>query len=572
MNKYIENIRKSGVKYGLAAAKTPYDLSVTLAVTNEPILDETTNNDLNKTPIVKDSVLRLDPFTTSTYESSTPATSSSSDTNQNVAPPEKRQKIMDDNNVDQEFYDSIEKSKNNEAAYNSLYMDLMKLRTGRTNDDIGRTFSITRTAVTERLNKVRRAMENDFVFENVNFVLSRDQLAQRSTLLSQMLFCNGDISRPVLVLDGTYVYVQKSSNYEFQKLSYNGQKKRNFVRVMICTTTDGTIIFALGPYSATTNDAKVLKSIFENSNAFDHLAPGDVFLVDRGFRDCVEFLEEKGFNVQKPVSMAKNQKQLSTMEANKSRLVTANRYGVETRNGHFKTIFKIFQKEWNNITLPHLMADFRICAALINVYFKRIESKQDLAVPIAEQMLERLETPNELAPIVFSYAFQKNLTEFTQLRDFNELPQLTNTDLIWIALGSYQIRQAKSYCQVHFKANDSEFLVFECPNSLMKKFLAKFQSSGKKLKLLMVRLNSRFRSKKSHDVFILIDLRGHDGKSVVAYCCECYNGLRTVGCCSHVMCVIWYTLHIKNPGAMPRPAAFLNGYFSDQFSSDSEEE
>lgn len=61
--------------------------------------------------------------------------------------------------------------------------------------------------------------------------------------------------------------------------------------------------------------------------------------------------------------------QLPTSEANRSRLVTANRYGVESRNGHVKTIFKIFQNEWNPAELPHLMADVRICAALINKYF-----------------------------------------------------------------------------------------------------------------------------------------------------------------------------------------------------------
>lgn len=462
--------------------------------------------------------------------------------------------------------------RNGTAAADALYMYLMKMRTGRTNDDIGRIFNITRTAVTNQLNKVRLAMERDFVFENVNYVRSRNDLAGCSTLLSQMLFCDSDISRPVLVLDGTYVYIQKSSNYTFQKLSYNAYKKRDFVRVMMCTTTDGAIVFAMGPYAASTNDAKVLKSIFENTNAFDHLIPGDVFLVDRGFRDCKEFLEESGFNVQTPASLAQNQKQLSTAEANRSRLVTANRYGVETRNGHLKTIFKIFQKEWNDIILPHLMTDLRVCAALINVYFRKIESNRGMAVEIARQMLNRLNTPNELSKVVLSYAFQKNLKAFTQLNNFNQLPQLDKMDLTWIALGSYQIRQAQSYSQVHVEANNGEFVVFECPKEIMEKFLPKFKSTGKKLKLLMARLNSRFHGKKTRDVFILIDLQGHREAAVVAYCCECYNGLRTVGCCSHVMCVIWYTLHIKTLGAMPRPAAFLNDFFTERFSSESEED
>lgn len=31
-----------------------------------------------------------------------------------------------------------------------------------------------------------------------------------------------------------------------------------------------------------------------------------------------------------------------------------------------------------------------------------------------------------------------------------------------------------------------------------------------------------------------------------AYCCSCRHGLRTVGCCGHVMSLIWYTLHIDH--------------------------
>lgn len=207
-----------------------------------------------------------------------------------------------------------------------------------------------------------------------------------------------------------------------------------------------------------------------------------------------------------------------------------------------------------------MMTDLRICAALINVYFKTIESNQGMDVEIASQMINRLQTPNKLSAIVFGRDFQRTLHQFTPFVNFNALPQLEKIDLVWIALGRYQIRQTPSYAQVHFRRNNSEFLVFECPNIILKKFLTKFISSNKNLKLLMGRLTSRFQSKKTHDVFVLIDLNGQGKGSVVAYCCECQNGLRTVGCCSHVMCVIWYVLHIKIPGKMLQPASFLNNF------------
>lgn len=310
--------------------------------------------------------------------------------------------------------------KNEKNAYDSLYMYLMKLRTGRTNDDIGKVFKVNGRTVGQRIKIARNAIEKDFVYSNVNFLFSRESLANRSTFMSQMLFSDSDsdITRPVLTADGTYVYIQKSTNFEIQKKSYTDHKKRNYVRVMMCVTTDGTNVFALGPYPASSNDAKVLESMLEKSNAFDNLVAGDVIILDRGFRDCEQLLRDRGFKVCIPDSIQRSQSktQRLTSEANRTRLVTATRYGVETRNGHIKTIFKIFQKEWNPSDLPHLMADFRICAALINRYFKSIESHKGIVAEVATQMLDRLNRPNKLASIVSMNRFQKKIERFQKVR------------------------------------------------------------------------------------------------------------------------------------------------------------
>lgn len=468
----------------------------------------------------------------------------------------------------------FEHDKNNRTAYESLYMYLLKLRTGRTNDDIGSMFGLTRQSVTNRFNKVREAMENDFVFQNVNYMNTREELAQNSTTFSQTLFANGDESVPILVFDGTYIWCQKSANFDFQKQTYNGQKKRNFVRVMVCTTTNGTIVSVRGPYPASINDASVLNLISENTSALDNLLPGDVILLDRGFRDCIPALEQKGMVVRSPDFLnAQQRKQFTTEEANRTRLVTANRYCVETRNGHLKTIFKIFQKDWNNLTLPHLMTDVRICAALINVFFKTVVSNKENSVEIAQLMINRLNTPNYLAEIVSTNAFQKNIKNFVQFRDFDTLPLLNHKHLIRIALGTYQNRLAPSYCQTHLKSNESgEFIVFSCPDESTEVFMGDFITGESQLKLLMARMKSRFRSKITHDVYVLIDKMDSGENSVVAYCCECQNGLRTVGACSHVMCLIYFTLHVKDVNALPKPAGFLDGFFNEEFQEYSDEE
>lgn len=438
----------------------------------------------------------------------------------------------------------------------------MKMRTGTADEDIAKKFQVTRVTVERQHKRVRQAIIKDFVYEHVNYVRSREEMIDSNTQIGSSLFCADDPDCVILICDGTYIYVDKSRNYEFQKKTYTDQKKRNFVKIMMCVTCDGTIFAALGPFAANDNDAKILKSICENSNVFETLKEGDVFILDRGFRDCVNYLKEKHFQVKMPALLQKSKKknQLSTIEANKSRLVTATRYVIETRNGHLKTIFKMFNKNWNPLHLKHLMDDVLICSAIINLYFEKLISNKGMEAEISARMLSRVNTENILSKVVVRVQFERHLKKFELFDDFDTLPMLNELDLIYIALGRYQIEQAESYCQEHMKDNDSRFVVFAFPDHLCREFLPSFFDNDRQPKLLMAQLKSRFISKKFHNTFLLIDERANGEDIVLSYYCECYNGARTVGCCSHVMCVIWFTLFKKNRN-IPKPAAFLDNFF-----------
>lgn len=56
----------------------------------------------------------------------------------------------------------------------------------------------------------------------------------------------------------------------------------------------------------------------------------DAFVVDRGFRDAVDFLEETRFHLKMPCYLPKGAKQHSTEEANMSRLITKVRWVIES--------------------------------------------------------------------------------------------------------------------------------------------------------------------------------------------------------------------------------------------------
>lgn len=441
----------------------------------------------------------------------------------------------------------------------ALYMYLMKMRTGWPDEDIKNIFHVSLATVNRKLRKVREAMREDFVGRHVNYQRTRDELITHNTQMSNIIFGEG---RVMLICDGTYIYVNKSRNFQFQKQSYNGHKKRNFVRIMMVVACDGTVAYALGPYKATDNDAKVLVDIFRDTTCFDNLIDGDIMILDRGFRDCHKFITDQNLVVKLPTSLVKpvQGQQLSTKEANESRLVTALRFVVETKNGHLKTIFKIFDKTWNSLWLPHLALDIEICCSLMNRFSKSCESNKGMAVEIANRMLRAVDTPNELHPIVTKSAFQKNLKSFNVFLDYELLPDLTLLDLCHISLGKYQIHQAESYCRENSKKNDSRFEVFKCPDDVCRTFFQDFFVRDKEPILLLGQFDSRFRNKVYHNTFALIDANGIGDEAVLGYHCECFVGRRTVGCCSHVMTILWSVLYAKNRD-VPKPAAFLDTYF-----------
>lgn len=66
-------------------------------------------------------------------------------------------------------------------------------------------------------------------------------------------------------------------------------------------TTNGLIAGVYGPFEANKNDATILSMIInEPRNIFEELRAGDVMVVDRSFRDCIQTLRDRGFVVKVP--------------------------------------------------------------------------------------------------------------------------------------------------------------------------------------------------------------------------------------------------------------------------------
>lgn len=456
-------------------------------------------------------------------------------------------------------------------AQTALAVYMNRMRTGHTYQQIADKFNLSRTTTSSYIAIVRIALLNDFVPQHLGFSnFTRQQLIDNSTELAQMLYCDNTADKLVTVWDGTYIYCNKSHNQQLQKKTYSCQKMRNLVKPMICVTPNGTFIDVFGPYTAATNDAKIMDMIFEkhSDEIMSILKRDDVVLVDRGFRDCKQLFESNGLVVKMPEFVQKDDGtgQLTTLKANKSRLVTASRFVVESRNGNIKTIWHVFDTRWSAFDLVHLIDDYRIGAALINCFFQKIIPNKNDSVQIATSMLSRVKKPNKLSSIVKKPRFQAELKQFVLGDELEQVfPTLTMADLKAITLGNYQIDQMFSYCIEHIRGSDNDqFEFFVCPDSVGIKFMGDLvREHGIVEPLLIVaELRSRFRANSKYQTFVLVDSSLNGPESIIEYCCGCRHGLRTVGCCGHVITLIGYLGYMRNnPESIRETSAFLVNLF-----------
>lgn len=445
----------------------------------------------------------------------------------------------------------------------SLYIYLMKLRTNHTNKQIAAHFELTHRTISTRIREVREIVHKDFVSKHV-LHRSRAELLRNTTQLSRDLY--EKTNQAVITLwDATYVFTIKSSNYQFQKDSFSVQKKRNLVKVMLCVMTNGLVAGVYGPYSAKKNDASILNELLDRRpDVFNNFNHGDVMVLDRGFRDSVAKAKSHGFDVKIPT--CNNPNQLSTKQANQSRLVTKVRFMIEARNTHIKNKWKYLSAVKNVESLPTLFKDFEVCVALVNAFCDCFQSDKNDFELIGKRMLELRDLPNRLS----NHASKIPRNAFKKLNNLTLFPKLTFADLKYISLGTYQITQARSYVQRHMNSNQNRFVVGYCSEEECRKLCGKIGVKIEEPALIYLKLQSRFQSTKHHNTYVLVDLKANGKDVVIAHCCSCKNGLRTIGCCSHIMSAIWYIYYVDHSKPIKFPSPQLETVFLQDQDSDSD--
>ena len=178
--------------------------------------------------------------------------------------------------------------------------------------------------------------------------------------------------------------------------------------------------------------------------------------------------------------LTQQQKQFSTEEANKSRLVTKLRWVVESANGRIKNIYKFFDNVINNKYLNSLGDLFAIACALINKYRPSIAPNKPEHQELAQRILQRMDLSNLLQEFVQMNSLDTKRVvwisvDSASLTDFSILSE---EDLRDVCMGVYQIKQAKSYSAVNFTEEDAMVFYYkEAPDIVRFKIASRHHSN-----------------------------------------------------------------------------------------------
>ncbi|XP_058810518.1 uncharacterized protein LOC131675522 [Phymastichus coffea] len=396
----------------------------------------------------------------------------------------------------------------------ALVVLLFKLVSGNSNKIICAVLGLERDQqVSDFCNSILTSFEKDVLPTRFGIgVISREELINHNTPVAKALHDIKD-NELALIADGTYLRHEKSSNNNYQRKSFSGQKKVPLCKPFTICTLDGYIVDSAGPFEANLNDAQIMECLMEDPNGLRKLMQkNDLWVVDRGFRDVKEKLETLGFKVLMPALKGKRN-QLTAEESNHSRSVTAIRWPVE-----------------------------------LNKFGKRFITDPSLTDEIVSRMIEQRNLENTLASEVETGHWSRRKIPFQlitsdQLLDF---PELTERDLKIFFTGTYQLQQSISYlAEMMGEDNKIELYYLKETNEILK-----------------VQVRSRHVSRKTYNSYIHYRPNSIGYQGIRGHYCECANGNRTIGCCAHIAAVIYYLSHGRYLSKIVKPAEILSSIFA----------
>ena len=308
---------------------------------------------------------------------------------------------------------------------------------------------------------------------------------------------------------------------------------------------DGFILDIQGPYfsDVKNNDASILKNEMQqdNNRLRQWVMEDDIFVVDRGYRDSVQFLEDLHLNVKMPPLLGRNRRQFTTEEANRSRIISKTRWIIEARNGHLKNIFKIFKEVFSIHICAQIKNMLKIGCALINAFHPTIHM-HEATEEQARRMIEIAGRENDLMRRVIqnNLVHQRGGQWFDLENYILDFPQLSLEYLHQKTFGTYQVKIAPAYVQdTTERAVENDFVI---------------QGQLVEPGLFKAKIFSRFTQATKHILFIRYITENNCIDPVPESYCTCKVGAKTLGLCAHVASTIWYLGYARHQHNVKYPS------------------
>ncbi|CAF0809535.1 unnamed protein product [Adineta steineri] len=250
------------------------------------------------------------------------------------------------------------------------------------------------------------------------------------------------------------------------------------------------------------------------------LKENDVLILDKGYTR----MKKRSFQIKIPQTILKGKTQLSTKQANESRLVTFHRNVVERAIGRLKK-WKILQNRVVHQYVPKLNEIVCILVSTINKFdgplYKDDSYKNKYVKTIMEHINDSTNELQELMNKNKNYRYELVARNRNEIIDFVKntkyLPAYTISNIRSISTGYYSMKLSERY----FVNSINQIKIYEHDH---------VENCIK-----VVGIASRFTSVKKHTLILKFDPQK---PQQTKFYCSCKSGARTTNPCAHGLCIL----------------------------------
>ncbi|OXA43866.1 hypothetical protein Fcan01_21665 [Folsomia candida] len=205
------------------------------------------------------------------------------------------------------------------SVRNGLAMFLLLLRNNLKQEVIAEMFGTTQQVVSRTIDKVSLILEREFVPKYLGYYhITREEALEKHSRSMSSRAIGQPLDHICIVIDCTYIYIEKPTDFTLQRKTFSLHKKRNLIKPMLIVFPNGYILEAAGPYfcDSSNNDAAIILHHYENSDLLLFLEEWDNIFWDRGYKYAEPGTAERKILSHMPALLSKTQQQFTAQQAN----------------------------------------------------------------------------------------------------------------------------------------------------------------------------------------------------------------------------------------------------------------